>query len=160
MNDVQIIESLKMYASFNINLLAKRDSKLRPVNDIVQKKVGSMIRSEKPISDKEAGQLTKWQQQDVIGGPFDDNLVQACHDIGVMLLNVASDAESNNKHMCLAAKYLHPLFSQDDRTVAIGWDLEEYMGWYFKDTTHVERKKYAKGLIENWRISDLRSGNN
>jgi hypothetical protein len=156
MNNEQTIELLKRYASFSIERLASRDEGLQPINDLVQKNLDTVVNDNEFISDESAKQLTKWQQQDVIGTPFSDDMVRACHDIGVKVLGVASDMKSNNEHLCLVAAYLYPLFSQDSRTVDIGWDLQEYMDWYFNGTTHDERKKYTKELIDGWKLSELK----
>lgn len=146
----EIIQKLKHYASHNIGELAKHDPLLTPVNKLVQLYIANASNDSILINHKEARKLIKWYPEDNIGTPFDEQTVQNYKEIGKKLLDIATNPESNNDNLAKVAAYLHPLFSQDNRTVDMSWDLEEYMNWYFKDTSPDERKKYAKKLIKNW----------
>jgi len=149
-----IITKLEHYASYNINELTKHDSLLGPINDLVQIFVSASHDESHPISDSEAQELTKYLPEDHIETPFSNETVKDYFKIGERILDVATDTSSNNEHLQLVTKYLHPLFSQDDRTVDMGFDLEEYMDWYFQGTSREEREKYVKELLGNW--SDFR----
>lgn len=146
------IQILQRYASHGIRELTKQDALLAPIDELVQQTIADSNNTSAPIDDKEAKKLIKWLPEDNIGKPFDDRTVQNYLEIGKKVLEVATNPRSNNATLLKAAAYLHPLFSQDKRTVGMGFDLEEYMDWYFKDTTQEAREKYAQQLMEDWHL--------
>lgn len=142
---------LEHYAADNIQALVKHDKKLEPIvsllNDIIAL---NPEKNHRTLSDDEARSLTKHQDTGAIGTPYSEEAVQIYYRLAKKVLEIATDPESNNKNLSLVAACLHPLLSQDERTFNIGWDLEEYMDWYFNETSHGERLKYAHELLTDW----------
>lgn len=151
-NHLNAEPELKRYAAHNIHELAKRDPLIKPIYDLVRQYIANADGQE-PISDDKAAKLTKWLPEDDIGRPFDDKTVHSYYELGEKVLEVATSPSSNNTTMLKVAKCLRPLFSQDDRTIDMGFDLEEYMDWYFRDTPQQERERRARELITGWRTS-------
>jgi hypothetical protein len=148
----KLLSKLRHYAAYNINRLAKQDALLEPIDVLVQKHVAVQNNNTELMTDEEADKLINWSPDDNVGTPLSDAEVQHYHAIGKKLLEIATNPNSNNEHMLLIAKYLRPLFSQDHRTIDMGWDLEEYMDWYFLDTSQEERERYAKELMNGWYV--------
>lgn len=144
------IQKLRRYAAHGIHELAKQDPLLASIDALVQRYIADPNSTVALIGDQEARKLTKWLPENHIGRPFDDQTLQRSHDIGWKVLEVAKNPDSNNANLVKVAGYLHPFLSQDDRTVDMGFDLEEYMDWYFFETTPEEREKYAQELMRNW----------
>lgn len=143
------IEDLKFYASTGIRKLAEQDELLLPLVKLVDKYVKAS-NGARLLTDEEAKKLTRYTPGSSIGRPFDVEAVKNYYEIGSKVLDIACDPNSTNAHMLKVVAYLHPLFSQDDRTIDMGFDLEEYMDWYFNETTKQERKESADRLIADW----------
>lgn len=145
-----LLQKLQYYAAYNIHNLARQDPGLEQIDKLVQIYLGISAERKDLLSDEATKKLTRWLPEDAIDKPFSKDMVQGCVAIGQKVLEAATDTNSNNNNLLLVAKYLQPLLSQDDRTVDIGFDLVEYMDWYFKDTTRTQRKQYAKKLMDGW----------
>lgn len=146
------IEALKRYAEEGIHELAKQDELLLPLVKLVDKYV--QLSSNAPVLTHEKAQKLIKFTPGSIDRPFDIVTVKNYYEIGSKVLDIACDPRSNNAHMLKVAAYLHPLFSQDDRTIDMGFDLEEYMDWYFNETTEQERRKSADKLIADWTMDE------
>ncbi len=151
--DNATIENLKPYASMGIHKLAEQDELLLPLVKLVDKYIKAS-NGTRIITDEEAKKLTKYMSGSSIGRPFDVETVKNYYEIGSKVLDIACDPNSNNAHMLKVATYLHPLFSQDDRTIDMGFDLEEYMDWYFNETTEQERRESADRLVADWTMDE------
>jgi hypothetical protein len=147
--DNTTIENLKLYASTGIHELAKQDGLLLPLIELIDKYI-NISNDARSLTNEEAKRITKYIPGSSIGRPFDVMTVKNYYEIGSKVLDIACGPRSNNTHMLKVAAYLHPLFSQDDRTIDMGFDLEEYMDWYFNETTEQERRESAEQLIADW----------
>ncbi len=152
--DYSIIQHLRRYASYNIHELTKSDSLLIPLDEMVQEYICKPSKDKKRLmSDKEANDFMLFSGY-IIGKPFTNYTVQKYYKIVRKILEIACNPESNNDNITKAVSYIEPLLSQDDRTVDMGWDLGEYIDWYFAgNTTRQEREKDAKDLIGGWEIA-------
>jgi len=147
------ISKLATYAADRIHKLAQKDTLLGPLDELIATRLDSVIERGKTLTDKEAESYTIVASgiEDFPGYSFTPEIRHACFDIAFKTLEIAADTHSINDHMVQAAHYLHPLLSQDDATIAAGWDLEEYMDWYFADNlTAAERKKGYDQLMSDW----------
>jgi hypothetical protein len=152
-NKEDIISRLAAYAADHIHKLAKKDLVLRPLDELATTRLGHIITDNKPMTDKEAASyiIITSNIDDFPGYNFSPDLRRACFEIIFQTLDIAADTHSTNAHMVQVAQYLHPLLSQDDATISIGWDLVEYMDWYFADDlTTAERKKGYDNLMQDW----------
>lgn len=82
---------------------------------------------------------------------FDVKTRRACLDLAEIIWRIA--VETRNCHdMVHVAKVVYPLLSQDSATFNGGFDLVEYMDWYFDDDVPiVEKRQYAKELTDELR---------
>lgn len=147
MQNNEIIQILQRYAANGIANLTKQDAMLQPINELVQKHMDKETGPSNPIDAKTAESLTLWSTQEQ---PFTEDAVRNFHAVGKQVLEMAIQPTSNNDHLVQVALFLRPLFSRDSRTSVMGFDLDEYMDWYFKDTTRQEREEYAKKLMSDW----------
>lgn len=81
---------------------------------------------------------------------FDDAQAESVNLLVRQILEVAKDIDVDNQTACRVVEYIQPLLYQDERFAKIGWDLREYMDWYFKDTSRAEREGYADELTRDW----------
>ncbi len=141
------VQLLKKYAVENIQNIAVVDKSLTPLIDALYDPSVDLIKS--PDPDK-VRQLTNWMDEKHIPRVFNDQEMTAYKKVVELILEIATNPKSNNKSLCLVSEFLYPVLSQDERFIKIGWDLCEYMDWYFKDTTYDERMKYAEELRNDW----------
>ncbi|MDQ5982193.1 MAG: hypothetical protein QG549_190 [Patescibacteria group bacterium] len=154
MNILESIQELRRYTARCIDDLAQRNPDFAGLNSIVSSRFGLMDEHADVFTDETAESLIIIAN-DISSYPgenFDKKLVQDCFDIAVELLNIALSTTGNVADVIATAKYLHPLFSQDDATIGIGWDLEEYADWYFADdVSTADKERYRNELIEDWK---------
>lgn len=149
----QDIEKLKKYVLENINKLAKQDAMFIELKNLAYKLVLVSNKSVALINKETAEKYSNYSPDDYIGTPFSNEEVNNFHKIGLKILEIATDPKSDNENLTQVANYLYPLFSQDRRTIDMGYDLTEYMDWYFYKTTKNERIKYVKELTDGWYIN-------
>lgn len=148
-NDVNI-EILGRFTYHKIHELAHDNEWLKGIEE----KLAQVIKTDAPLtvlSDDEIRKVTKYSDTAVIGTVFSPHDVQILREIARDFLDLAVDDLGKNEVLVEVAKILHPLYSQDWRTEQIGWDLEEYIDYYFAEPTKVERMKYAGVLLDDWR---------
>lgn len=148
---IETIQKLRRYAAQGIDKLTSQDALLRPINELVQKYINKSSDTSTPIDDETAKKLVLWSAREQI---FTDDEVRHFHMIGKKILEIAVQPTSNNDHLLQVALYLRPLLSRDSRTSAMGFDLDEYMDWYFKDLPQKEREENAKKLMDDWHFDD------
>lgn len=154
MNISETINELRRYAVKRIDDLAKRNADFVELGSLVSARLEPVGEQTEVLSDEAAESfiIVTTNQSSYPGENFDDKLVQGCYDIAVKLLDIAVSTSGNAKDIEMTAKYLQPLFSQDDTTNSIGWDLEEYSNWYFADSVpSADKERYQKELIEDWK---------
>lgn len=154
MNISETINELRRYAVKRIDDLAKRNADFVELGSLVSARLDVAGEQTEVLSDDAAKSLVivAGDQSTYPGENFDDKLVQGCYDIAVKLLDIAASTSGNAKDIEMTANYLQPLFSQDDTTLGIGWDLEEYAGWYFADDVPTaDKERYRNELIEDWK---------
>ena len=144
------IETLKRYACRKIGELARHNEWLKSVEEQLGKMVVAKDNELKILSDEEANNLIKFSQEDAADEVFAPHEVQILKDIAREVVNLAVKDVNKNNILQKVADILHPLYSQDSRTQQIGWDLAEYMGWYFAAQSKAERAKYADELLSDW----------
>ena len=114
------------------------------------------LSSAQAITDDNAERLTKFSQSDAIPEIFSPEELATIHKIARKILELAVKHKDDNTSLQKVVSYLHPLLSQDSRTEQIGWDLEEYMDWYFTTPTETERKARAHELLSDWQLDTER----
>lgn len=149
------IPKLLTYATRSIAKLAETDSSLAPLVTLLRQLPYGRGTDDMAISDKEAAKLTKNFDEEFSKGQelptvFSDDDIDIIEKLARKFLELAVDTHSNNAHLKSVARYLNPLFSQDSRTNSVGWDMAEYIDWYFLDTSAEERRKYATDFLDEW----------
>lgn len=151
MNKSELINELKRYAVRRIEELTTKNADFAGLASLVAKRFGTAEGN--VLSDQDAAShiVTASDQSTYPGKNFDNTLVQDCYDVAMCLLDTAVSTSGNAEDIGIIARYLHPLFSQDDATIGIGWDLEEYADWYFADdVSTADKEKYRDELNADW----------
>ena len=149
MSHTETVPALAAYAQQQLELLKRHEPQLVRIITLL----AVFPRAHTAPSSDTATQAVLYSQTQPIPEVFTTNELTALLDIARALLDIAVTSKDTNQTLCRAAEALHPLFSQDARTEPIGWDLEEYMQWYFDGSDTSAKAKRRKELLESWNIS-------
>lgn len=148
------ITDLIYYALISIRGLDKSGD-FQVITESLNELLHGLTPDKKILSDEEANARIVWSDQEH-SLSRDIPVIFTSDDLGIIknlihnLMNLAVKMPDENNNHVLIAKYLHPLLSQDVHTNSIGWDLEEYMDWYFTDPSEEVRQTYAEDLLSEW----------
>lgn len=148
------VERLKRYTFHKIDRVSREHAWLKPVknlfDDIVMGDTSTDI-----LSDDQARELVKTSQVHAVdpGGAsevFTDKESQVLLAIACRILELAVEDTDRNKTLEQLSHDMYLLYSQDVSLEPIGFDLQEYMDWYFTDPDIDKRRQYADELMRDW----------
>ena len=148
------VERLKRYTFHNIDRVSREHAWLKPVKNLFDDiAVSSTYRD--VLSDDQAQDLTKTSQVHAVdpGGAsevFTDKEFQVLLAIACRILELAVEDTDRNKTLEQLSHDIYPLYSQDVSLEPVGFDLQEYMDWYFTDPDIDKRRQYADELMRDW----------
>ena len=165
MNNIEqkVISDLKAYAAYNIHILSEQDKLLNPIDNISKTFVDNIDKID-IISDEKAKSLVQYSHwdpekdgiEDTIGEPLDQETFLKLRKLAKIVIELAIQTNNTDKqvyhHLVEVADYLHPLYSRDQRTVELGFELQEYTD-FFVDYNQEEREKFGEKLLDEWQKS-------
>ncbi len=155
----EAVDSLRNYAIETVGELVARDDAVRPILESLEAMASGNIAPTQPLSDSQARAMTKhaWDFADASQADsevFSDEEIEHVEQLARMVLQLAVAAGGDTTELQEAVDALYPFLSQDSRTEPIGFDLQEYMDWYFEVADAGEREKYMHQLLHDWGMED------
>lgn len=151
------IEQLKHYTHYKIDRVSREHAWLKPVKNLFDDITVSSTYTD-VLSDDQAQELTKTSQAHAVdpGGAsevFTDKESQVLLAIACRILELAVEDIGRSKTLEQLSHDIYPLYSQDASLEPIGFDLQEYMDWYFTDPDIDKRRQYADELMRDWGLN-------
>jgi|GEM_PF-6805525 hypothetical protein len=151
----EIISRLKTYAAYNVHELTKQNESLSEIDEITKELVENTNNAD-ILSDEEAIKYAVYAAHDgTMGEHFDESTLSrlkklASVVISICILTDEKDKKTHSDLIKISTRYLYPLYTRDDRTNELGFELQEYTD-FFSDLNESDRKQFGTKLLKEWR---------